>query len=238
MRTWSALGVVLLATLLAVVLVPAPAASGQPGEPTAVITQSGLALRATIFPTTSITLRPGMSGPAVRALQERLVELKYWLGSVDGIYGYLTTQAVMAFQKVNGLARDGIAGPQTMAALEHPVRPRPRSTGDRVIEVKKGKQVVLLVRSGKVTKIFNASTGTASTPTPSGRFKVYRQIDGWRESALGLLYRPKYFYGGYALHGSTSVPAYPASHGCVRVSLRAMDHLWSRVPIGTRVRIY
>jgi hypothetical protein len=99
MRTWSALGVVLLATLLAVVLVPAPAASGQPGEPTAVITQSGLALRATIFPTTSITLRPGMSGPAVRALQERLVELKYWLGSVDGIYGYLTTQAVMASRK-------------------------------------------------------------------------------------------------------------------------------------------
>jgi lipoprotein-anchoring transpeptidase ErfK/SrfK len=67
---------------------------------------------------------------------------------------------------------------------------------------------------------------------------VYRQINGWRRSPLGLLYRPKYFRGGYALHGSNSVPAYPASHGCVRVSLRAMDHLWSRVPIGTRVRIY
>jgi lipoprotein-anchoring transpeptidase ErfK/SrfK len=66
---------------------------------------------------------------------------------------------------------------------------------------------------------------------------VYRQINGWRRSPLGLLYRPKYFSGGYALHGSTSVPAYPASHGCVRVNTRAMDHLWPRVPVGTPVWI-
>jgi lipoprotein-anchoring transpeptidase ErfK/SrfK len=192
----------------------------------------------TVQTTAAVTLRRGMSGSAVRALQERLVELRYWLGKVDGVYGYLTEQAVMAFQKVNGLTRDGIAGPQTMAALRNPIRPKPRSTGSLVVEVVKSKQAVLLVRYGKVRRIFNASTGKSSTPTPSGRFRVYRQINGWRDAPLGLLYRPKYFLRGYAVHGSTSVPAYPASHGCVRVNLRAMDFLWYRVPIGTRVRIY
>jgi peptidoglycan hydrolase-like protein with peptidoglycan-binding domain len=234
-RTSLALGLLCLALLLNA----APASASAGSRTTAAgLAQRSITSHAYALQTTSITLRPGMSGAAVRDLQERLVQLKYWLGAIDGEYGYLTTQAVMAFQKVNGLTRDGIAGPQTMAALQDPIRPQARSTGERVVEVKKGKQIAMLVRSGTVARIFNASTGTAETPTPSGRFQVYRQIDGWRESDLGLLYRPKYFIGGYAIHGSTSVPAYAASHGCVRVSLRAMDYLWSRVPIGTRVRIY
>jgi hypothetical protein len=231
-RPMLALGVTVLATMLMLMFLPAPSASSAVRAPQR-ITSSVAALQAP-----AVILRRGSRGSAVRALQRRLVELRYWLGSVDGIYGYQTEQAVMAFQKVNGLTRDGVAGPQTMAALNRPVRPKPRSTGARVVEVVKSKQVVLLVRSGKVAEIFNAATGKAATPTPSGTYTVYRQINGWRRSPLGLLYRPKYFRGGYALHGSTSVPAYAASHGCVRVNLRAMDHLWSRVPIGTRVRIY
>ena len=230
---------VLALLCFALLLNAAPAsASPAPRTTAAGLGQRSITSHAYALQTTSIVLRPGMSGPAVRDLQERLVQLKYWLGAIDGEYGYLTTQAVMAFQKVNGLTRDGIAGPQTMAALRDPIRPQARSTGERVVEVKKGKQIAMLVRSGTVARIFNASTGKPATPTPSGRFQVYRQIDGWRESDLGLLYRPKYFIGGYAIHGSTSVPAYAASHGCVRVGLRAMDYLWSRVPIGTRVRIY
>ena len=41
------------------------------------------------------------------------------------------------------------------------------------------------------------------------------------------MYRPRYFNGGIAVHGYGSVPPYPASHGCVRVSLAAMDWIWS-----------
>lgn len=189
-------------------------------------------------PVAATTLQMGMRGPAVRDLQQRLVNLHYWLGAMDGIYGPLTAQAVMAFQKVNGLTPDASAGPQTFAALANPVAPRPQSRSGLVIEVPKQTQVVLQVRNGAVVSIFNSSTGKSSTPTPSGHFEVYRQINGWRQSPLGMLYRPKYFTGGYALHGSTSVPSYPASHGCVRVSTRAMDHLWTSVPIGTPVWIY
>lgn len=224
-----------LVTVMAALLgsVPASAATGSPGAGRAGEMATASALQAT-----AVTLRPGARGSPVRALQQRLVQLRYWLGPVDGIYGYQTTQAVLAFQKVNGLARDGIAGPKTLAALKSPIRPKPRSTARLVVEVVKSKQVVLLVRSGKVDRIFNASTGTSRTPTPSGTYRVVRQINGWRDAPLGRLYRPKYFYRGYALHGSTSVPAYPASHGCVRVSLWAMDYLWSRVPVGSYVRSY
>jgi len=55
---------------------------------------------------------------------------------------------------------------------------------------------------------------------------VIRRVDGWHSSPLGSLYRPAFFNDGIAVHGYTSVPSTPASHGCVRVSLSAMDNLW------------
>jgi lipoprotein-anchoring transpeptidase ErfK/SrfK len=57
---------------------------------------------------------------------------------------------------------------------------------------------------------------------------------------LGDMWRPKYFNGGIAVHGSPSVPPYPASHGCVRVSNAAMNWLWDvwGMPRGTRVLVY
>ena len=60
-----------------------------------------------------------------------------------------------------------------------------------------------------------------------GLHDVYRERpEGWWEGDLGQIYRPKYFVGGVAVHGSNSVPNYPASHGCVRVSVPAMDFIW------------
>jgi lipoprotein-anchoring transpeptidase ErfK/SrfK len=57
--------------------------------------------------------------------------------------------------------------------------------------------------------------------TPSGTFRVYKKINGWRRSALGLLYYPSYIVKGYAIHGSRSAPAFPASHGCIRIPMFA-----------------
>jgi lipoprotein-anchoring transpeptidase ErfK/SrfK len=99
--------------------------------------------------------------------------------------------------------------------------------------------------------VFNASSGTEGTysyrgdrrraHTPEGRFAVIRQVDGYRESHLGRLYRPKYFHpNGFAFHGSSFVPPYPASHGCVRLSNAAMDFIWGRqlAPVGSPVWIH
>ena len=197
------------------------------------------------------TLKPGMSGPAVAELQNRLTAGGYWLGAVDGRYSTLTQQAVMAFQKANGLSRDGVYGPITRRALEtEPRRPVARSRSGLVVEIDKGRQILMVVRNGRVEQTFNTSTGSGRTyrssdgasvaSTPSGTFKVYRQIDGIRVAELGELYRPKYFNGGIAIHGSPNVPAFPASHGCARLTNAAMDWMWSStgVPLGTPVWVY
>ena len=61
------------------------------------------------------TLRKGMSGDAVKQLQERLITLGYLAaGSADGNFGTVTAEAVYAFQKANGLMRDGVAGNATL----------------------------------------------------------------------------------------------------------------------------
>jgi hypothetical protein len=56
---------------------------------------------------------------------------------------------------------------------------------------------------------------------------VYYEVDEYDPGPLGVLYRPKYFIRGVAVHGYPNVPAVPASHGCVRVTNAAMDWLWA-----------
>lgn len=64
------------------------------------------------------TLRKGMFGETVREMQQRLIQLGYLAqGEDDGNYGTGTAEAVYAFQKRNGLVRDGVAGSNTLAKL-------------------------------------------------------------------------------------------------------------------------
>ncbi|MBY8874218.1 L,D-transpeptidase family protein [Micromonospora sp. PLK6-60] len=185
------------------------------------------------------TLKQGARGTAVTNLQRRLVALHYDVGAVDGDFGPSTFHAVVAFQKVNGLGRDGVVGPKTWAALSKPVVPKPRYKHSGLsLEANLSKQVLYLARNGQVIRILDASSGKASTPTVRGNYKITRRIDGWRQSDLGLLWRPNYFYRGYAIHGATSVPAYPASHGCVRVTVPAMNRLWGTIKVGLPVHVY
>ncbi|MDG4801436.1 L,D-transpeptidase family protein [Micromonospora sp. WMMD980] len=196
-------------------------------------------------------LRRGDTGDAVRALQQRLDRLGYWVGESDGRFGLLTEQAVYALQKAAGLRRDGVVGPKTRVALAAGKRPDARSTDGHLAEVDLDRQLLMIVDDGEVSRVFNASTGTFEhytyqgetylADTPRGRWTIDWQVDGWRDGPLGRLYRPKYFQEqGIAIHGYTSVPPYPASHGCVRVTLPAMDWLWAQdvLPKKTRVWVY
>jgi len=185
-------------------------------------------------------LRMGESGEAVRVLQQRLTDLGYWLTGADGNYGLTTQQAVMAFQKAEGLGRDGVAGPETLGRLQTAGHVTAASTSGHLLEVDLQRQLVLLIDNGQVVWAFNASTGKPSTPTPPGQFTISRQIDGMRHSELGWLWRPKYFNGGIAIHGSDSVPGHAASHGCTRVSDPAIDWLWAsgQAEVGTTVWVH
>ncbi len=210
-------------------------------------------------PTTTTTLPAaadgalelGESGAEVAALQARLDELGYWHGDSDGRYGQLTRQAVMAFQKAEGLGRDGVAGPATQAALAAAARPAPQEPAGDHVEIDLARQILLVVEGGQTRWVLNTSTGngeayahpsggTGVAVTPTGRFTIEREIDGLREAPLGPLYRPKYFTGGIAIHGAGSIPATPASHGCARVTNAAMDLLWGSgvTALGTPVLVY
>ena len=72
----------------------------------------------------SSLLKVGSRGSAVSNLQQRLKDLGYQPGKVDGIFGSGTEKAVKAFQKDNGLTADGIAGAKTFAKLDNPTNNR------------------------------------------------------------------------------------------------------------------
>jgi N-acetylmuramoyl-L-alanine amidase len=183
-------------------------------------------------------------------LQRRLSALGYWLGPDNGVFGDATQQAVYALQKAAGVERDGIAGPETKAALARGVVPVPLSAVGNVIEVDLADDLVMFVDNGKLVATLNCSTGggyTFSTGdglaiaiTPSGVFHTFRVIDGLDTDSLGSLWRPRFFSGPFAIHGDSYVPPYPVSHGCVRVSDEAIDWIWSENldPIGTEVWVY
>ena len=191
-------------------------------------------------------LQLGAVGPGVENLQRRLLALGFW-GVVDGKYGTLTTQQVYAFQKANGLPRDGVLDSAELGLLERATPVVPRLNQGRQVEVDKTRQIIIVSVDGKTEWVFNTSTGNgrpygngAVAVTPEGHFTFSRQIDGLRISELGELFRPKYFVGGYAIHGSPSVPPFPASHGCVRVTNAAINFIWGAnvIPLGTPVWVY
>ena len=192
-------------------------------------------------------LSRGDTGRRVVELQDRLTTLGYWLGEPDGAFGSLTQQAVFALQKAAGIRRDGVVGPRTRAALADGIRPRPTLSGNGV-EIDLQRQLLLVVRGGKVRTVLNTSTGNgeqytstaghqAWATTPKGRFTVYRAVDGPLTNSLGELWRPRFFHRGIAVHGSGSIPPWPASHGCARLSNAAIDMIWARdlMPVGSRV---
>jgi peptidoglycan hydrolase-like protein with peptidoglycan-binding domain len=236
-------GLAVLATGAAGFALPMPAAqaaAAQAAAAPASVTVAPASVSLTAVTTAAQPkLTKGARGAAVKRLQQRLSDLHYDTGSIDGVFGDDTVHGVYAFQKVQGLGVDGVVGPATWAKLSKPRVPTVKhKLSAAAVEVSLSRRVVYLTKNGKVTKIIDASPGKASTPTVRGNFSFTRRIDGWRNAPLGLLWRPYYFHGGYAIHGSRSVPTYAASHGCVRLTMASMNRLWGTFKIGEKVYVY
>jgi hypothetical protein len=178
------------------------------------------------------SLSLGARGASVRALERRLIELHYALKGLDGFFGSDDYDAVLAFQKVNGMPRTGRVDRVLWRRLAGASVPHARFGGDHV-EVDKTRQVLLEVRDGKVVLAVQVSTG-ATGNTPLGVWHVYSRVPGWS----WVLWYPTFFLRGFAIHGYPSVPAYPASHGCVRVPMWVATRLYSMNPFGFPVHIY
>lgn len=200
----------------------------------------------------------GASGANVAVAQKRLLDLGFWVQATDGNYGLTTTQAVMAYQKYNGLSPSGKIDAATAQRLSIPnCRPVSKITSGDLLEVDKGKQLAIFISGGKVQWVVNTSTGggyfyesedqvnggrvTGTAITTNGTFKIYRVADDPQyHGTLGTLYRPRFIVGGIAMHGYPSVPNYAASHGCIRVTNAFMDFVWAAnlLPMGRTVNIH
>ena len=198
-------------------------------------------------------LRGGARGPAVQALEQRLADLRFDVGKVDGFYYLPLTMAVQAFQKQQGMPRTGKADPATLAKLataDLGTAFVPTGEATRV-EVDLPHQIAQFWKDGKLVRVLPVSTGSGAhycvpadkgggcdvAITPGGSYRADRKIVGDRESKLGHLYDPVYFNGGIALHGEPAVPSVPASHGCVRVPMWESKWVFANVDIGEAVYV-
>jgi lipoprotein-anchoring transpeptidase ErfK/SrfK len=182
-------------------------------------------------------LAQGARGPLVRLLQRNLDELAYAVPRND-TFDAATGRAVMAFRKVNGMARRYDADRaviEKVLAGRGAFKPKHPDAG-RHVEGDIGRQVLALVNArGKVVDTYHTSPGAPATPTIIGSFRVYRKDPG--TNALGM-YKSSYFIRGYAIHGYVDVPAFNASHGCLRVPMDDATRIYNWVRMGDRVITY
>jgi lipoprotein-anchoring transpeptidase ErfK/SrfK len=179
----------------------------------------------------------GSRGIRVSMLQRGLKRLGYAGFQPSGYYGPGTARAVLAFRKVNHMPRIGYASAEVFQKVferRGTFRLKYPRAGKHV-EADISRQVLVLARHGKPQRIYHMSSGKASTPTVLGSFRVYRKDAG--TNSHGMVHS-SYFIGGYAIHGYSSVPTYPASHGCLRVPIPSAWNIYSWVDYGTRVFTY
>lgn len=254
-RRWNALVALATLPLAACFSSGAVASRTAAGKVHPTVTTAGVTTTtAPAAPTTTAAphppgLIPGDSGPEVQALQTKLAALHYDVGAPDGQYGDQTSDAVLAFEKVHGMARTGNATPDVLTAVNTAGEPAALvpGGGPNRVEVDVPHQVLFLYVGGALNRILPVSTGSGrhycekgvcgDALTPGGSYRVFEKIQGLHISPLGELYNPLFFNGGIAIHGEPSVPAYPASHGCVRIPMSATVWFFNTVPMGEAIYV-
>ena len=146
-----------------------------------------------VFLMTSVTAfasgRPSNEERKAKALEAEqiLSDLGYWITKVDGVSDDSTRQAILAFQKVQGLKRTGVMDDSVFEAIRNASRPAAKYSGAAHVEIDISRQVIFLVDdSGQVTKVLSTSTGSGEryfsqgkwerAYTPRGHFVISRQI--------------------------------------------------------------
>jgi hypothetical protein len=192
--------------------------------------------------------RAGMSVAQIKEAEQRLNELGYWTGPVDGRLDDGSRAALIAFQKWEGREITGKLTREELEAMRNSVMPKPRDTGYEHVEVDVDRQVLMLVKDDDSVRVLPVSTGSGKefmdegqmsiSYTPRGRFVVYDKTYGWENGQLGSVYYANYITGGVAIHGYLSVPNQPASHGCIRIPMFAARQVSDLLPKGTIVLVY
>lgn len=197
--------------------------------------QPAISARAPLFVVTP-KAGPGTRSPFVALLQQRLAAIGYQ-SSQSGAYDATTERAVLAFRKVNGLARivslSATVVDQVLRGVGgfHVRYPQ----HGRHVEANLGWQALALIDDGKVVRTYVTSSGKPSTPTVLGSFHFYSKTIGTNDHGM---VDSNYFIRGYAIHGYYDVPTYNASHGCLRVPIPDARAIYDWVRIGDGIDVY
>jgi hypothetical protein len=194
-------------------------------------------------PAVKRTVKSGSCGKDVKNINKKLLALNLMGQRKSGgkCFDALSIQATMAFQKYAGLGADGVVGPKTRKALDNTkklrlkkITKKKRSGNYVLISLKK--QLLFLVKNNQIDQAFNISSGKPGYSTPVGEFRVYRKEKmSWSVPYSTWMPWASYFTGGIAVHQSDSVPAYPASHGCIRVSQPFAKLVYKKMSFNKRV---
>ena len=241
----------------------AQAAGAQPGDAATTLASAAPAVTEPLATTVAPTVGPpkvvfdraigqGDQGDYVAYLQQRLIDLHFDPGPLDGRFGPSVAMAVWAYQKLIGLSGDDVTGdvtPELWSLMQDAFVVTPQiSTPGAHLEVYLPQQVMILFKDDQPALITHISTGNNAdwcekgvcgvAITPGGEYTFQRRVSGWREAELGLLYNPVYFNGGIAVHGALNVPIYPASHGCVRIPMHIAEYFPTLVETGNAVYVF
>jgi peptidoglycan hydrolase-like protein with peptidoglycan-binding domain len=183
----------------------------------------------------------------IRDAERTLADLGYWTGPVDGVLDPATRFALIAFQKWEQRTVTGRLTLDEIEAIRSSAKPLPRDGDYEHVEVDVDRQVLLIVDGKGSVQVLPVSTGSdkpffydgqeSIAYTPRGRFVVYDKHVGWDVQFPGMYYA-NYISGGIAIHGYSSVPNVPASHGCIRIPLFAAPEVSKRLTLGTIVLVY
>lgn len=188
---------------------------------------------------------PCLRGPDVAELQERLLELGFYRGPVNGAYDYATMAAVKRLQKACGAPVTGRVELATYRLLgREPERPATAAAkhspeGKIHLLIDTGKRTLTVFSDGRPFKTYPVCVGKPETPTPVGEWRVVYKATNWGGGFgtrwLGL----NVPWGIYGIHG-TNKPwsiGQAQSHGCIRLYNRDVEELFPWVPVGTPVKI-
>jgi hypothetical protein len=181
-------------------------------------------------------LHQGQCGRVVLGFKKAMRKMGY-IANSGRCFGDKTGRGVLAYRKVNGMARSSRAGKGLVKRVfagkgeYHVLHP---DAGEH-LEAPLSKQVLVFAKGDEPFAVYPVSSGKSSTPTVTGHFHFIRQEPGYNSHGM---YYSFYFYGGYAVHGYESVPDYPASHGCIRTFIADQPEIYNRIHFGESIFVF
>jgi len=182
------------------------------------------------------SLRKGECGEVVIGFKKAMRRMGY-IANSGRCFGGKTARGVLAYRKVNGMARSSRAGKGLVKrafAGKGEYEVRHPGAGEH-LEAPLSKQVLVFTKGDEPFAVYPVSSGKSSTPTVTGHFTFIRTEPGYNSHGM---YYSFYFYGGYAVHGYDSVPDYPASHGCIRTFISDQPEIYERINYGESIFVF